>query len=625
MAKIIGNIVGLPSPRSDWNQNDEMKADFIKNRPLEAIKATERVLYYGDINIVPSDESFFIFDYNESALTASVGASHFSELPTNTVIPYSVVKDGATYRVTQISLNAFQGSGFESVILPSGILAIGVGAFTLSNIKKIVIPKSVKIIGVSAFDSCGYLTDIYYEGSEEDWNSISIGSGAIPEGVTIHYNKGESSGGYDDGKLSDIESTLGITKSKSDSVFQYCGGEDTFMYYGYTDITPSDKSLFNFTFDDSDKSASVAYVEPKSTSLESDIVIPYTAIKDEKAYSVTEVSRLGFQLVKGLNSVVLPNGIKAIRYGSFSQASLKKITIPKSVMIIERYAFYYADLTDIYYEGSEEDWSKITIETDVFGVNKTITIHYNYSMGTIQEYVDKKISELGELGGENVIVDTELSITSENPVQNKVITEKINGLGKHMENSLKYYGNLGITPTDEKWFGFTYDEENLTASVKGIKGSDFPEVLVIPYSTTKNGKTYSVTSTIPITDGESAFQGCIGFKKAILPNSILSIGSGLFLTTNVEEIIIPKSVTKIERFAFAYLTRHIDIYYEGSEEDWGKIEFGDDVFRGTNSYTIHYNSSNDLQEYVDEKLGDIETALDRIIEIQNSLIGGDGE
>ena len=33
MAKIIGNIVGLPSPRSDWNQNDEMKADFIKNKP----------------------------------------------------------------------------------------------------------------------------------------------------------------------------------------------------------------------------------------------------------------------------------------------------------------------------------------------------------------------------------------------------------------------------------------------------------------------------------------------------------------------------------------------------------------------------------------------------------------
>lgn len=31
--KIIGNIVGLPSPRSDWDQTDENKADFIKNKP----------------------------------------------------------------------------------------------------------------------------------------------------------------------------------------------------------------------------------------------------------------------------------------------------------------------------------------------------------------------------------------------------------------------------------------------------------------------------------------------------------------------------------------------------------------------------------------------------------------
>ena len=33
MKIIEGNIVGLPSPRSDWNQTDEKKADYIKNKP----------------------------------------------------------------------------------------------------------------------------------------------------------------------------------------------------------------------------------------------------------------------------------------------------------------------------------------------------------------------------------------------------------------------------------------------------------------------------------------------------------------------------------------------------------------------------------------------------------------
>ena len=31
--KIMGAVVGLPSPRSDWNQTDERKADYIKNKP----------------------------------------------------------------------------------------------------------------------------------------------------------------------------------------------------------------------------------------------------------------------------------------------------------------------------------------------------------------------------------------------------------------------------------------------------------------------------------------------------------------------------------------------------------------------------------------------------------------
>ena len=33
MAKIVGNIVGLPNPQPDWNQTDETKADYVKNKP----------------------------------------------------------------------------------------------------------------------------------------------------------------------------------------------------------------------------------------------------------------------------------------------------------------------------------------------------------------------------------------------------------------------------------------------------------------------------------------------------------------------------------------------------------------------------------------------------------------
>lgn len=33
--KIFGNTVGVPNPKSDWNQTDPLRADFIKNKPTK--------------------------------------------------------------------------------------------------------------------------------------------------------------------------------------------------------------------------------------------------------------------------------------------------------------------------------------------------------------------------------------------------------------------------------------------------------------------------------------------------------------------------------------------------------------------------------------------------------------
>ena len=42
MSKIIGNTVGTPNPRPDWNQTDETKANYIKNKPEAATVISEK-------------------------------------------------------------------------------------------------------------------------------------------------------------------------------------------------------------------------------------------------------------------------------------------------------------------------------------------------------------------------------------------------------------------------------------------------------------------------------------------------------------------------------------------------------------------------------------------------------
>ena len=111
----------------------------------------------------------------------------------NTSIRNIVVSDG----VTSISQNAFSGcsevvdyslpnslryiqsnafsgcSGLSNITIPYGVVNIGDSAFKgCTNAKSIVLPATVAMVGSNAFANCSSLTDIYYYGAEEQWNSI---------------------------------------------------------------------------------------------------------------------------------------------------------------------------------------------------------------------------------------------------------------------------------------------------------------------------------------------------------------------------------------------------------------------------------------------------------------------
>lgn len=66
-------------------------------------------------------------------------------------------------------------SKVNSVVIPSGQTQIFSDDFAgCKSLRYITIPKSVKKINYSSFAGCSSLTDIYYEGTAEDWNKIEI-------------------------------------------------------------------------------------------------------------------------------------------------------------------------------------------------------------------------------------------------------------------------------------------------------------------------------------------------------------------------------------------------------------------------------------------------------------------
>ena len=80
----------------------------------------------------------------------------------------------------------------ETVTLPNTITEIGEGAFYQNDLSKIYLPASLISIGENAFYECASLTDIYYSGTEEQWNAVSIADGNESlENAVIHYQASE--------------------------------------------------------------------------------------------------------------------------------------------------------------------------------------------------------------------------------------------------------------------------------------------------------------------------------------------------------------------------------------------------------------------------------------------------
>ena len=93
--------------------------------------------------------------------------------------------------VTNIGYEVFAGcTSLANMVLPNGVTRIGAEAFEgCTSMKNITIPDGVTSIGYDAFLNCKSLANVYFTGTEEAWNGITIdGGNDALKNAKIHCN-----------------------------------------------------------------------------------------------------------------------------------------------------------------------------------------------------------------------------------------------------------------------------------------------------------------------------------------------------------------------------------------------------------------------------------------------------
>lgn len=222
-------------------------------------------------------------------------------------------------KLSSIGRNAFYNCmSIDTIVLPNSLLSISTGAFYgCISLDKVIIGDNVSQIGDEAFYKCSAITELSLPASAK-YGLYTFSECSNIKQVTITSGNGQM---Y----------TYSDTRNHGNTIF---------YQYSPWFISGCKKIIIN--------------------------------------NGVTNISDFAFYNCTSVECFELSNSLTTIGKESFRGCTnLKSIEIPKSVTNIKDCAFFHCDsLTDVYYNGTQEQWSNILIGGQNYNLTNS-TIHYN--------------------------------------------------------------------------------------------------------------------------------------------------------------------------------------------------------------------------------------------------------
>ena len=474
----------------------------------------------------------------------------------------------------RIGSSAFENSGLESIIIPEGVTSLSSKSFYgCKNLKSVQLPSTLR--------------DLYYDGYTFAY-CINLTRINFPENLDSISQYAFQGSGIRSAKLPEGLTWIGA------SAFSKCGN------LTYVSVPASATRIDSGAFADNPRLSKVDF-QAKVDSLPGGI----------------------FENCPALTSFVIPDGVTTIGNAAFSESGLKTVTVPITVTKIEDNAFASTSLTDVYFDGSQVEWEKITIGSGNDALKKA-NIHFARVHVCQPEKVADRVEptcitagkvEYWRCDGCGKLYDdanctnelTQGQLTIPKLGHNMTKTEAVEPTYWAAGNNAYYAcSRCGKVYKDEAGKTETTAEDEVLAVLPSIAlgdcGKNLTWVLTEDGTLTISGEgemaNYSSSSVAPwyskrtkilsvviepgVTGvGAYAFYACLKLAEVELPEGMSYIGQGAFQDcANLKAVKIPEGVTSIGSSAFSDCSSLTSV----SIPD-GVMSIGGSVFSGCSGLT----------------------------------------
>ena len=304
-----------------------------------------------------------------------------------TVIKDLVIPAG----VTEVGRGTFRNASIQSVVFPEGLTSIGDGAFIrCAELTGIDLPDTLTHIGWEAFLGCAALTELTIPGSVASW-------GYDPY-YTESFNMSEAFA--DCTALKKVTVNEGVETIPC-GTFAFCGAleeiglPDSLLRLGDSGIR--NVTTPHFGVFEGCRSLAEITLPPRLQMIGFEAFVQTALQSVTIPGSVTDMGEYAFSST-GITSAKLEYGVTKTPLFMFVGSPLQELYLPAGIELIGNWLAYssYTQIPEgrvleIWYGGSEEDWSRVVIQNtyETCGNNYVLqaNMHYGYHApgGTVTE------------------------------------------------------------------------------------------------------------------------------------------------------------------------------------------------------------------------------------------------